>query len=77
MRATRASFLRESFSMAIPAAPATGWKVEGWNGTSDDGSKTLNSNVIMPAKDHIVGVTYKQTEKTEEPDLLNLPALRR
>ena len=33
--------------------------------------------VIMPGGDHIVGVTYKQTEKTEEPDLLYLPALRR
>jgi hypothetical protein len=64
-------------SIVLTSAPATGWKVEGWNGTSDDGSKTLNNNVIMPAGDHIVGVTYKQTEKTEEPDLLYLPALLR
>jgi hypothetical protein len=42
-----------------------------------DVSNALNNNVIMPAGDHIVGVTYKQTVKTEEPDLLYLPALRR
>lgn len=45
-------------SIVLTAAPSTGWTVQGWIGTSDDGSTAPANNVVMPAGDHTVGVTY-------------------
>ena len=61
-------------SIVLTAAPASGWSVEGWSGTSDDSSTTASNSMVMPGGDHSVGVVYGQGEGTGS---LYLPALRR
>ena len=42
----------------LTATPDSGWDVQGWSGTSDDGSTSNTNQLIMPASDTAVSVTY-------------------
>ncbi len=47
----------ESISLT-GAAPASGWQISSWTGTSNDASTAGNNSVTMPAAAHVVMVTY-------------------
>jgi len=42
----------------VTAAPAPGWGVGGWSGTTDDASTSLDNRVLMPQADHEATVHY-------------------
>jgi subtilisin family serine protease len=42
----------------LAATPATGWAVESWSGTDDDGSTASLNSVTMPAGPRAVSVSY-------------------
>jgi len=42
----------------LASTPATGWAVESWSGTDDDGSTASLSSVTMPAGPRVVSVSY-------------------
>jgi hypothetical protein len=44
------------------AAPATGWVIDGWAGTDNDGSTAVTNTVTMPDVDHPASVIYTQVE---------------
>lgn len=44
--------------IALTAAPAIGWRVDGWNGTDNNTSTAVNNTVTMPAADRTVTVDY-------------------
>jgi hypothetical protein len=44
------------------AAPATGWLIDGWAGTDNDGSTAVTNTVTMPDVDHPASVNYAQIE---------------
>ncbi len=62
-------------SITLSSAPASGWTVQCWNGTSDDGCTMLDNSLVMPSGDHVVGVTYAEQEEPDVTDTLYLPAL--
>ena len=43
------------------AAPASGWEIGGWTGTSNNASKAATNSLTMPASAHTAGVTYTET----------------
>jgi len=45
-------------SVALSAAPASGWRVESWDGTEDDSSMSTTNRLTMPGGDHTVTVRY-------------------
>jgi hypothetical protein len=45
-------------SISLSASPDSGWAVEGWSGTSNNGSTSSNNSLTMPAQNHDVGVGY-------------------
>ncbi|HEV3074250.1 MAG TPA: putative Ig domain-containing protein [Thermoanaerobaculia bacterium] len=45
----------------LTAAPASGWTVGSWMGTSDDTSTADTNSLVMPAASHTVTVDYVQT----------------
>jgi len=49
-------------SIALTAAPDSGWEVEGWLGTIDDTSTDVENTVIMPASDHRSGAAYIESQ---------------
>jgi len=40
------------------ALPASGWWIQSWEGTANDGSTASNNYLFMPAEDHAVTVNY-------------------
>jgi hypothetical protein len=44
----------------LTATPDSGWSVEGWTGTADDGSTSNTNQLIMPPANTAVSVTYGQ-----------------
>jgi len=40
------------------ALPASGWWIQSWEGTANDGSTASNNYLFMPAEDHTVTVNY-------------------
>jgi hypothetical protein len=44
--------------IALTAAPAVGWRVDGWNGTDNNSSTSVSNVVTMPAADWTVTVDY-------------------
>ncbi len=52
--------------IALSAAPALGWEVAGWAGTSDDASTATANLAVMPAADHAVVVTYRLSPERNE-----------
>ncbi|HEY2293478.1 MAG TPA: S8 family serine peptidase [Thermoanaerobaculia bacterium] len=42
----------------LTAQPATGWNVQSWSGTDNDGSTAGTNTLTMPAAPHTVNVTY-------------------
>ena len=65
-------------AITLTAAPAVGWRVAGWNGAADAGSKALTNSLIMPAAPHTVSVAYEvvpaQTHRLLAPVILYRPA---
>ncbi len=65
-------------AISLSAAPAVGWRVAGWSGTSNDGSTAATNNLTMPAANHTTGVTYQLVPTTGfrayVPSLLHQPA---
>ncbi len=44
------------------AAPATGWRIGSWTGTSNDSSTVSSNSLVMPSGAHSAGVNYVQEE---------------
>jgi len=42
------------------ALPATGWRIDGWSGTDNDGSTAGTNSLIMPAQARAVNVAYAE-----------------
>ncbi|MFL6260190.1 MAG: S8 family serine peptidase [Thermoanaerobaculia bacterium] len=42
----------------LTAQPATGWSLQSWSGTDNDGSTAATNTLTMPAAPHTVDVTY-------------------
>jgi subtilisin family serine protease len=42
----------------LTAQPATGWSLQSWSGTDDDGSAAATNTLTMPAAAHTVSVAY-------------------
>lgn len=51
-------------SISLSAAPAAGWQVSSWTGTTNDASASAANSLTMPASNHTAGVTYSQTPPT-------------
>ncbi|MCZ2113385.1 MAG: SBBP repeat-containing protein [Anaerolineae bacterium] len=51
--------------IALTAAPAPGWRVKNWSGTTNNSSIGLRNGVTMPAADHAAGVNYEVIGPTE------------
>lgn len=56
----------------LTAAPAAGWRVAGWSGTSNDASTASTNTLIMPASNVTVNVWYEEIPGADgdpyEPD---------
>jgi hypothetical protein len=50
----------------LSAAPALGWEVGGWTGTSNDAATTPANMAVMPAADHLISVTYRLSPERNE-----------
>lgn len=44
--------------IGLTASAASGWAVDGWSGTDDDGSRATTNSLTMPAAAHAADVTY-------------------
>jgi subtilisin family serine protease len=58
----------------LTAAPAAGWLVAGWQGTSNDDSDSSQNSLIMPAHDHSASVIYTPIPEPEN-EALFLPLI--
>ena len=57
-------------TIGLTASPDSGWQVSGWTGTSDDGSTSTSSSLVMPAGAHSASVTYVQSGGGPPTDLV-------
>lgn len=44
--------------ISLTGTPAAGWRVAGWDGTSNDGSMSTSNSLVMPSSDRAIHVTY-------------------
>ncbi len=57
-------------SIQVTASPSSGWIVENWSGTNNNGSTSTSNTVTMPSGNHTVAVSYVQTPTTSSTILL-------
>ena len=55
----------------LTASPASGWQVQSWSGTNNDGSTAATNAVTMPASARTVSVTYVATAVDSDGDRLS------
>ena len=64
-------------AITLTAAPASGWRVSSWAGTTNNASTELTNTVTMPAADHTASVAYVRIPATLRklflPSVINIP----
>jgi hypothetical protein len=55
----------------VTASPASGWQVQSWSGTNNDGSTATTNAVTMPGSARTVSVTYAATSLDSDGDRLS------
>ncbi|WP_374688282.1 hypothetical protein [Promineifilum sp.] len=51
-------------AISLTASPASGWRVNSWQGTNNNGSTSVSNTATMPAGNHTVRVNYVQGTTT-------------
>ncbi len=58
----------------LTAAPANGWHVTGWSGTTDDGSQAITNTLALPATVYSATVTYQANLPSASADMVIVSA---